>query len=142
MITGMNHAGLVVKDLEAALEFYHGLLGLQIIARREREGGPIDEVVGYPNTHLVIANVGFDQHTCIELIQYANPEPDDRPTEERAVLGGSHICFDVDDIDATHRALVEGGATELNPPVDIVPGRRACYMQDPDGNWIELLEIS
>ena len=142
MITGMNHAGLVVKDLEQALEFYHGLLGLQIIARREREGGPIDQVVGYPNTHLLIANVGFDQHTSIELIQYAHPPPDDRPTEERAVLGGSHICFDVDDIDETHRAIVEGGATGLNPPVEIVPGRKACYMQDPDGNWIELLDVS
>ena len=75
MITGMNHAGVVVKDLEQALEFYHGLLGLQIIARREREGGPIDQVVGYPNTHLMIANVGFDQHTSIELIQYAHPRP-------------------------------------------------------------------
>ena len=142
MITGMNHAGLVVKDLEQALEFYHGLLGLQIIARRERDGGPIDQVVGYPSTHLIIANVGFDQHTSIELIQYAHPPPDSRPTEERAVLGGSHICFDVDDIDETHQALVEGGATELNPPVEVAPGRKVCYMQDPDGNWIELLQTS
>jgi catechol 2,3-dioxygenase-like lactoylglutathione lyase family enzyme len=142
MITGINHAGLVVKDLEKALEFYHGLLGLKVLARRERDGGPIDKVVGYDSAHLIIANVGFDQHTSIELIQYANPPPDDRPTEERAVLGGSHICFDVDDIEEAHLAIVAGGAVGLNPPVEVAPGRKVCYMQDPDGNWIELIESS
>ena len=67
MITGMNHAGLVVKDLEKSLEFYRDLLGLKVLSRRERNGGPIDHVVGYKDTHLIIANVGFDQHTSIAV---------------------------------------------------------------------------
>ena len=35
-----------------------------------------------------------------------------------------------------------GGAVGLNPPVEGAPGRKVCYMQDPDGNWIELIESS
>ena len=58
MITGPNHAGLVVKDLDQALKFYSGVLRLKVLARRERDGGPIDKVVGYDHVHLKIADVG------------------------------------------------------------------------------------
>ena len=142
MITGLNHAGLVVKDLEQALKFYSGVLGFKVLARRERDGGPIDKVVGYDHAHLKIADVGTGEGTVIELIQYVNPPPADRPTEERSVLGGSHIAFDVDDVEETHRRIVAGGATELNPPIEVAPGKKVCYLQDPDGNWLELIQIS
>ena len=29
----------------------------------------------------------------------------------------------------------------MNPPVQLGPDRLACYLQDPDGNWIELVEV-
>ena len=29
----------------------------------------------------------------------------------------------------------------MNPPAAISEGRVACYLQDPDGNWLELLQL-
>ena len=29
----------------------------------------------------------------------------------------------------------------MNPPAELAPGRVACYIQDPDGNWLELLQL-
>ena len=65
----------------------------------------------------------------------------ERQSEERSIIGGSHLCLHVDDIDATFNRLVKNGAKKMNPPAELAPGRWACYLQDPDGNWIELLEL-
>ena len=36
--------------------------------------------------------------------------------------------------------LISNGAQKLNEPVSLTPERKACYLQDPDGNWVELIE--
>ena len=142
MITGMNHTGFVVKDVDASADFYMNVIGLKEVARRERDGGPISDVVGYENTHLKAVLLGLDENGghILELVQYVRPESSDRPTEERAVLGASHRCFDVDDVNATFDAMIANGAKKLNRPVEVSPGRIVCYLQDPDGNWIELIQ--
>ena len=140
MVKALHHTGFVVRDLESSIEFYRDVLGLQLVRRLERNRGPIDQVVGYRDAHLLIAllNAGNGHH--LELIQYVNPPPAERPTEERSVLGGTHLAFEVEDIEATHRTLTNNGARKLNPPVRVSSERIACYLQDPDGNWIELLQ--
>ena len=142
MIKGMHHTGFVVKDLEAAVQFYRDTVGLEVQRSYERTGAAIGQIVGYENAHLKIVILRAGDHHALELIQYLNPPPGERPTEERSVLGGNHLCFHVDDIDTAYKTLVKGGATVLNPPAEVAPGRKACYMQDPDRNWIELLEAA
>ena len=143
MINRMNHTGFVVKDLERSLEFYRDVVGMKLVRRFERTGGPISQVVGYEDCHLQIALVsGDDGGHMLELLQYVHPPSADRPTEERAVLGGSHLAVEVDDIQQTYQDLLSRGAQGLNPPVDVAPGRTACYLQDPEGNWLELLQLN
>ena len=96
MITGLNHSGLVVEDLERSVRFYRDVIGLEVVRTFERDGGPISDVVGYENTHLKGAMLSLNDGHVIELIQYVRPEVAERPTQERAVLGGSHIAFNVD----------------------------------------------
>ena len=144
MITGMNHTGFVVNNVDVSADFYMNVIGLKEVVRRERDGGPISQVVGYDHTHLkaVLLSLDADGGHILELIEYIRPEAADRPTEERAVIGASHICFDVADIDAVFAEMVANGARELNPPIEVSPGRTVCYLQDPDGNWVELIESS
>jgi catechol 2,3-dioxygenase-like lactoylglutathione lyase family enzyme len=141
MITELHHTGFVVRDLEKAIGFYRNVIGLRLIAEMERTGGPISQVVGYENTHLKIGKLAVGDGHFLELIEYVNPTAGARPTDERCVLGGSHLAFEVDDIEATYRQLTSRGANKLNPPVEVAPGRKACYLQDPEGNWIELVEL-
>ena len=141
MITSMNHTGFVVRDLGKAEAFYRDVLGLKVTARRVRQGAPISQIVGYEGAHLSIVIMSLGDGHDLELIQYVNPPAEERPTEERGVLGATHLAFIVDDIQGTFQALVSGGAKKLNPPTEVEPGKTACYLQDPDGNWIELLEI-
>ena len=141
MITGMNHTGFVVKDIDKSLAFYTEVVGLEINWRGESEGGPVGQIVGYEDSHLKLAllRIGPEGGHVLELIEYVKPPSAERPTDERAVLGASHLAFNVTDIDGTFQRLLDAGASELNPPVDLEGGRMACYLQDPDGNWIELV---
>ena len=141
MITGMNHTGFVVSDLEKSLAFYRDILGMKIVREMERTGAPISQIVGYENAHLRGVHVGFDEGPTLELIFYVVPPAAERPTVERSVLGGTHLAMNVDDIDETYRHIMSNGGRKLNPPATLEPGRRACYLQDPDGNWLELVEL-
>jgi catechol 2,3-dioxygenase-like lactoylglutathione lyase family enzyme len=142
MIKRMHHTGFVVEDIDKSVEFYKDVVGLQVQNRYERTGAPISQVVGYEDAHLKIAIMDLGGGHILELIQYVNPPPGLRPTQERSVLGASHLALEVDDIAQTFDTLMERGAHRLNPPADVAPGRRVCYLQDPDRNWIELMELN
>ena len=133
MIKAMHHTGFVVRDVEKAVEFYRDVVGLDLIDRLEARG--------YDNTHLKIALFGTGDGHRLELIQYVSPPSAERPTQERNVLGVAHLAFEVDDIDKAYRAITSGGAKSLNPPADAGPGKRTCFLQDPDDNWMELVEV-
>ena len=143
MVITMNHTGFVVQSIERSLLFYRDTLGLEEAGRFDAKSSTTSTVVGYDDAHLKgVLLVGADGH-YLELLEYINPRSDERGSNEqykRAVVGAAHLAFLVDDAEAVLDRLVENGGTKLNPVVDTKPGVKACYLQDPDGNWIELLE--
>ena len=142
MIKDMHHTGFVVSDLERAVGFYRDVIGMEVTTRYERTGPGVESVVGYKGAHLKIALMGAGGVHALELIKYVSPAPAERPTSERSVLGASHLAVQVDNIAELFQAAVDNGASSLNPPAEVAPGRTACYMQDPEGNWIELIELA
>lgn len=142
----MNHTGFVVSDMERSLEFYQDLLGLRQERNQILEGEFISELVGYPDARLHIVYLGTgDLRHSVELIQYLNPPGSPAAMPERHQVGASHLGVIVDDLDAFYAELSSRGARFVSPPA-IRPGAvypmasKGCYMQDPDGNWLELLE--
>ena len=142
----MNHTGFVVSDMERSLEFYENLLGLKQERNQILEGEFISELVGYPDARLHIVYLGTgDLRHSVELIQYLNPVGTPAAMPERHQVGASHLGVIVDDLDAFYADLSGRGVNFVSPPA-IRPGAvypmasKGCYMQDPDGNWLELLE--
>ena len=142
MVQKLHHTGFVVKNVEESTAFYRDVVGMRLIRAYERIGTGIDQVVGYENAHLSAAILDLGDGHILELIEYINPTSKDRPTEERNVLGATHLALLVDDIHALYARVATKGAKVMNPPTELEPGRTACYLQDPDGNWLELLELS
>ena len=142
-MTILNHTGFAVQDLDRSVRFYTEGLGLERYNLVHSNRPAISSVVGYDDAYLLIALLaGSDGHT-LELSQYVNPpgEPSDPDSQSRrARFGAAHLCFLVSDAAAAHERLIDLGGRALNPPVEVYEGLRACYMQDPDGNWIELIE--
>jgi glyoxylase I family protein len=138
-----NHTGLVVADLDRSLKFYCDGLGLHASMVVDAEGKELSQWLGYPNVEVRAAFVSGVDGTSVELIEYKRPKGEKRSDAEmhkRAAIGACHVAFIVDDIDKTWKKLISMGGKPLNAPVAVGKKLRGLYMQDPDGNWVELDE--
>jgi catechol 2,3-dioxygenase-like lactoylglutathione lyase family enzyme len=63
------------------------------------------------------------------------------PGGGHARVGAPHLCINVADLDDRHAELVRARRYRVGPIVDIAgSGNRSCYVYDPDGVPVELLQ--
>jgi catechol 2,3-dioxygenase-like lactoylglutathione lyase family enzyme len=141
----LHHTGYTVSNLDRSVAFYRDLLGCEIMATQEKEGGYLAAIVGYPNAHVRMAHlrVPGSEHV-IELFEYLAPDGHDADVEPRNV-GSSHLCFVVDDLPEFYDRLKESGVDSfVSPPIDVDTGINrggyALYLKDPDGITVELFQ--
>ena len=119
-IHSIQHVSFIVADIARALDFYHGVLGLEINATRPD--------LGYPGAWLQI------QSQQIHLLQLPNPDP----VEGRPLHGGRdrHVALGISDLENLSAKLADAGIHySLSRS-----GRRALFCRDPDGNALEFIE--
>jgi catechol 2,3-dioxygenase-like lactoylglutathione lyase family enzyme len=138
LISGFRHTGITVKDMDRALAFYCGVLGLVLGSDRlSPDGG---QFVGAPGASIRICVLDAPGTSAvIELLEYRNADGTTitgRPVDH----GIGHASFWVGDLDGLYTSLVEHGATVVSRPVAHASGRKKFYAQDPDGFWLELTE--
>jgi catechol 2,3-dioxygenase-like lactoylglutathione lyase family enzyme len=143
-VSGVDHIGLTVTDIERSIEFYTSVLECSIVMRQEKEGGYLAAIVGYPGAHVLMTHLqppGGGPR--IELFQYLVPESADRDLEPRNV-GNAHICFVVEDLAGLYEKLVAKGINTISPPIEVDTGVNAggssLYLYDPDGITLELFQ--
>lgn len=144
MITGIHHVAISTPDLGRLRSFYVDLLGFEEISRAEWTAGQssIDRVMALTGTAALTVMLQRGA-TCVELFQFEAPVPaakreDDRPVNN---YGITHICFDVQDVDATYQKMLEAGVRFHCPPQDFGVAK-ATYGRDPDGNVFELQQLT
>ena len=144
MLKSFFHTGFVVKDLETSVAFYRDVMGLKYELTSERTGEFAERVVGFKNAHLKVAFLNMDNGHHLELVQYIVPEGA-QAKFERNDLGASHLAFFVENMEEYHAAMSGRGLRFIGPPATLVQDgkitRKAAYAQDPDGNWLEFVEL-
>jgi catechol 2,3-dioxygenase-like lactoylglutathione lyase family enzyme len=144
MITGFNHSGFVVRDLDAMVRFYRDTLGLAVVREVESVAPPEGDHTGIPGAHRYLVFIGKPEGGhLLELIQYKHPPSPDGHLQ-RNQLGAGHVCFNVDDLAGLHRDLCARGVRFVTPPIfrETSDGgtHGICYAQDPEGNWLEFIQ--
>ena len=142
-IDGARHAGITVSDLDRSLEFYCGLLGLELLWRRLYEEREITRIVGVPEaTGLEIAMLRVPESDFdVELIQYhgcESPSGSSPPSHH----GTGHFCVFVTGIEALYEELRDRGVRfRSDGPVEMGAGPnkggKSLYSLDPDGYVFE-----
>ena len=145
MLKSFFHTGFVVKDIEASIKFYADVLGMRIAGRTEREGEFVEQVLAFPGAHIKGGFVDMGEGHQLELIQYLSPASGENHLQ-RNDLGASHLAFFVEDLDKFYEDTSRKGIKYNNLPATMVDengqlSRKAVYAQDPDGNWLEFVEI-
>jgi catechol 2,3-dioxygenase-like lactoylglutathione lyase family enzyme len=127
MLTGIGHVAFRVRDLQRALDFYCGKLGLREAFRLERAGRPSPWIV-----YLQLAENAF-----IELF----PVPDDPVNAADPQASYSHACLTVDDLQATLAQFAARGLEIAGEPKLGLDGNWQYWLTDPDGNRLELMQM-
>lgn len=115
------HTMVRVSNLDESLDFYCNKLGLKQIRRVDHETGRFT---------LVFVAAAGQEDCAIELTYNWDPEQ---------YTGGrnfGHVAYEVDDIYALCRRLMEAGVTINRPPRD---GKMA-FVRSPDSISVELLQ--
>ena len=109
----INHITYNVKDKDAALKWYQEILGLKQIPNMSN------------SDHLYWLQL--PSGAMVHIIE--NPDAPSAPSH--------HTAFEVDEIEAARDAVMAAGV-EVTEILTRNDGQKACYLNDPDGNRIEL----
>jgi catechol 2,3-dioxygenase-like lactoylglutathione lyase family enzyme len=137
----MHNVGLVVEDIDAAIEFFTEL-GLEIEGRAPIEGDWADGVTGLRDMRVEIARMRTpDGHSRIEMSRFfAPPVVADHRSAPVNALGYLRVMFTVADIDDTLARLRKRGAELVGKVVQYADTYRLCYIRGPEGILIGLAQ--
>ena len=137
----MDNVGIVVADLDAAVEFFTEL-GLTLEGRATIDGEWSGRVTGVRGQRVEIAMmVTPDGHGRLEISRFLAPAiASDHRTAPVNSLGYLRVMFAVDDLHDSLARLARLGATVVDEVVDYEGVYRLCYIRGPEGILIGLAQ--
>nr|WP_042178694.1 VOC family protein [Kibdelosporangium sp. MJ126-NF4]CEL13346.1 Mll5435 protein [Kibdelosporangium sp. MJ126-NF4]CTQ99036.1 Mll5435 protein [Kibdelosporangium sp. MJ126-NF4] len=142
----VDHIGFTVPDLEEATAFLTDVLGCQYLYSMGPLRSDGDWMVKHLNVHprAEVAELRFFRcggDTMLEVFEYT--APDQNTTAPRnSDIGGHHVAFYVDDLDAAVGHLRSRGVPVLGEPTASTgpgEGNRWVYFLSPWGMQFELV---
>jgi len=131
------HTMVRVKDLDAALNFWCGGLGLRETRRVDNEKGRFTLVFlsADEDAGLATGHDGLRPQAEVELT-YNWPDADGKVGEYAGGRNFGHLAYEFDDVYAACQRFMDMGVVINRPPRD---GMMA-FVRSPDGISIELLQ--
>lgn len=147
-LAGIDHAGLVVPNMQEAIAFFRDIIGCEFIY----SGGSLKDDTGnfmqdkmniHPRAHMKeVVFMRCGNGSNIELFDFE--APDQKTVFPRnSDIGGYHLCFYVDDINAASEHLRSHGVKVYDKPEFEKHGPGAgeswVYFEAPWGLQMELI---
>lgn len=134
MIKRMSHIGIVVHDLEAATKFWCETYGLQKYSEYETEVEQLKAVL--------LSVSGKPGEMSIELLEPLDKTDMSNPVARRLAHAGEgfyHLAVQVDDVEASGRALQEQGLEVfMRAPInERARGRWLVHPKSSNGVMVE-----
>jgi len=122
-------AGLVVSDANRALRFWRDTIGF-----------PLDEVRELPNGEGKQYRLRCGD-SLVKLLALSDPPEDTVAGPPRGARGLRYLTIFVRNLDALVESCREAGyRITMEPQVSPIFPNRIAFVEDPDGNWLELFE--
>jgi len=137
----VQHIAISVSDMEKALEFYSGLLGLEVMMDMELENDPtIQAMFGLKEIKMRYV-LFLGKGARLNLLEFKHPRGENvakklRPYDHAI----HHLAFVVDDVEAAYHELSAKGVEFISPPQDTGLAK-AATLRGPDGVSLELFQL-
>ncbi|MCU1488601.1 MAG: Glyoxalase/bleomycin resistance protein/dioxygenase [Acidimicrobiaceae bacterium] len=148
MILGVGHFSFSVSNAGAAASWYTAALGFEQIYSQRQENAYTRRLLGVPDAVIDVALMRIPgpengHWPLLELISYVSP-PLTGGTVRPGMTSFAHLSLLVDDLEHEFRRLSALNVSFTSPPVAITAGVNhgglICYLNDPDGNTLELFQ--
>lgn len=134
MIVRLAHVCFITRKFNEMTAFYRDILGL-----------PVQFYFHLPGGTVYGMYFAFGETTFLELFdeEGAAESLGKNPTDRKVVPESTyqHFCLQVDGLESMRNRLISQGidVTEIKPGKS---GSLMCWIKDPDGNDIELMEYT
>jgi len=137
----LHHTGVLVSDIERAAAFYLDAFDGHWLFKPAVNRGEGARAVfgGPPDVAFTFCYIGF-RTGAIELVQFLGPSPAFARDRQPAPL--PHFALVVDDVAGALARVERAGGRRLWPQPVNWGGATVMYVADPDGNAIELFDVS
>jgi lactoylglutathione lyase len=133
--------GIVCIDIERMLQFYTGVLGLQLVGDAQTTPEISMKFRATPHGYRIV-RLQTPYGERIKLVQPKQP-PKQNPVPEWVYerQGLAYLTFVIADMKEVMRRLKEQGVKLASEePVEVRKGVFALYALDPEGNFVEFVE--
>ncbi|MCP4328296.1 MAG: lactoylglutathione lyase [Alphaproteobacteria bacterium] len=124
----LAHTMMRVRDLEKSLDFYCGILGMDVLRRTD-----------YPDGRFTNAFIGYGPEAEFPALELTHNW--DQEAGYDMGDGWGHICIETPDVYKACEDLAAMGIKITRPPGPMKHGTRViAFCEDPDGYKVELNE--
>lgn len=131
-ITKINHVAIAVNDIDAALNFWEGAMGIKLHKKEE-----------VPSQKAVVAFLPVGESE-VELVKPTSEDTGVAKFLAERGAGMHHLCFEVDDIEGMLSMLKEKGVRLINEAPVELPGRKLAFVhpKSTGGVLVELYQLT
>lgn len=119
--------GLVSRDAAAGVAFSRDVLGLEDLGEEPMPGGSMHRL-GCGTSVLKVISLRREPTASAPLVGLSG------------ATGYRYWTLSVADLPGVVRSVEQAGHRVVVPPTQLRPGVTIAMLEDPDGNWVELLE--
>jgi catechol 2,3-dioxygenase-like lactoylglutathione lyase family enzyme len=121
--------GVVTTNGDAMLKFYRDVLGLQYLREMKMPGGGLMHQLGCGDTIVKVV--------VLESLPAKTPGGG-----IRAANGYRYWTISVGNLSELMKSCVDSGSKIAVKETEIRPGVKIGIVEDPDGNWVEFLQVA
>lgn len=142
MISSIRHVGLVVSDLDKALQFWSNTMGFVISRQMEEAGKHLDVMMGLNDVRVTTVKLADPNGNLLELLHFTSHPDKDQWLGHPYSTGFTHIALTVCNVDEMCERLRNVGLDIPIQPQRSPDGSvKVIYVRGPEGILIELVEL-
>ena len=116
LVSGIRHVGIVVNDLDSAVNFWTVFLDFKVERTLEEAGEVVDKMLGLNDVCVTTVKLRGGNGTMVELLKFHSHSDKPNWAGSPFSTGLTHIALDVEDVDRLAQRLRDAGFARIPAP--------------------------